>query len=222
MYHSLDTKKFPNKLSLTPELFESQMRFLAGGPFSAVSLEECLKSRSKGGFCDLKTVITFDDGYLDNYTLAFPIIKRLRLPATFFVSADRVGQDGYMDWKMLKEMSDTPRIEIGSHGTGHVPLAEVPSQIAKRSVEESKMILEDGLGREVSAFSYPSGSFTEETVEIVKRAGYRLACAASHVGEKRFLGDPYCIRRIKISATSGSILAFVFRLSGFYNLFSRP
>jgi peptidoglycan/xylan/chitin deacetylase (PgdA/CDA1 family) len=221
MYHSLDTDRFKDKLAISKELFEKQMKFLANS-FQAITLKESISLGSQEGLFGAKVVISFDDGYLDNYTEVFPILQRYKLPAIFFVSPDKIGQKGYMNINMLREMHQAPNVEIGSHGLYHESLADVSPERAEKSIFESKKSLEGMLMDKVTSFSYPSGSFNSKVVELVKEAGYERACAASRVHEKELERDPFTLRRIKISETSSSNFSFVFRLSGFYNLLRKP
>lgn len=221
-YHSLDPVRFQNKLAISPELFKKQMLFLKRKRFQAVSLEACAKSGWREDFLERKVAITFDDGYLDNYREAFPVLKDVGLAAAFFVTPEEVGKAGFMTWDMLREMAKIPGIEIGSHALEHKPLSDIPEKEAWTSLVASKKILEENLGREIKAISYPSGSFNQKVIEMVREAGYAYGCAASHVHDLKFVGNPFLLRRIKISTSSSSDLNFSLRLSGFYHFFGRP
>jgi len=155
MYHSLDTERFKDKMAISKELFEKQMKFLANS-FQAITLEESISVKSQEGLFGGKAVITFDDGYLDNYTEAFPILQQYKIPAVFFVSPDKIGQKGYMNINMLREMHQTPGIEIGSHGLYHESLADVSSERAEKSIVESKKSLEKMLMVQAVVLSNPS------------------------------------------------------------------
>lgn len=221
-YHSLDPKKFPNKLAISPQLFKTQMQFLYEKNFQVVGLESCADKGWLESWGERKVAITFDDGYSDNYEYAFPISKEMNFKAAFFVTPTEIGQKGFMTWEMVKEMAATPGIEIGSHSLWHKPLTDIPEKEAWESIVASKKILEEKLGKEIKAISYPSGSFNEKILEMVCGAGYKYGCAASHVHDRKWEGNPYLLRRIKISSSSNSALAFSFRLSGFYHFFGRP
>ena len=221
-YHSLDTKRFPNKLALGPELFHRQMQWIRQGRFQAISLEACAKSGWTEGLLERQVAITFDDGYLDNYREAFPVLREFGFKAAFFVTPDDIGKDGFMTWEMLREMAAAPGIEIGSHSLEHKALSDMPETEAWISLVASKKTLEEKLGREIKAVSYPCGSFNKKILEMARGAGYAYGCAASHVHDRRLVGNPYLLRRIKISDSSCSAFAFALRLSGFYHSFGRP
>ena len=221
-YHSLDPERFPNKLAISPELFRKHLCFLKRQNFQIMGLEMCAQSGWKEGLLERKAAITFDDGYLDNYQHAFPILKEFGFAASFFVTPQEIGKEGFMTWDMLREMAAVPGIEIGSHALEHKPLSDIPEKEAWTSLVASKKILEEKLGHEVKAISYPCGSFNGKIVEMARGAGYRYGCAASHVHDRRLVGNPYLLRRIKISDSSASDFAFSLRLSGFYHFFGRP
>ena len=222
-YHSFDQALFPNnKLAISPDLFKKQMNFLITRGYSVVSLESCAKTAGRQELLGKKIALTFDDGYLDNYQHAFLILKEISFPGTFFVTPDSIDRPGFMSWDMLKEMAAVPGIEIASHGLLHRPLADITEREARQSIVDSKKLLEDKLGKPIKGFSYPSGSFTEKVVEIVKDAGYEYACAASHVHKRKYLKNPFLLRRVKVSSSSNSPLSFAWRLSGFYHALGRP
>ena len=221
-YHSLDPARFPNKLAISPGLFRKQMLWIKKNQFQVIELEACAKAEWKENLLEHKTAITFDDGYMDNYQRAFPVLREFGFAATFFVTTEDIDKEGFMTWEMLREMAAVPGIEIGSHALEHKPLSDIPEKEAWTSLVASKKILEEKIGREIRVISYPSGSFNEKIIEMARGAGYQYGCAASHVHDRRFVGNPYLLRRIKISASSGSDLAFSLRLSGFYHSFGRP
>ena len=221
-YHSLDPERFPDKLAISPGLFRKQMLWIRQSRCRVIGLEACAKSGWREGLFERKAAITFDDGYGDNYRSAFPVLKEFGFPAAFFVTTEDVGKKGFMTWDMLREMAAVPGIEIGSHTLEHKSLSDIPEKEAWNSLVVSKKILEEKLGREIKAVSYPCGSFNAKIVEMARGAGYAYGCAASHVHDRKLVGDPYLLRRIKISNSSNTGFAFRFRLSGFYNSFGRP
>lgn len=221
-YHSLDPDRFAGKLAITPELFKKQMYFLKRKNFRTPGLEFCAREKGMEGLWEKYAAITFDDGYLDNYEKAFPVLKEFGFAASFFVTATEIGKPGFMSWEMIQTMAYTPGIEIGSHTLSHRPLTDIPEEEAWEAIVSSKKILEERLGKAVKAISYPSGAFNEKILEMVEHAGYQYGCAASHVHDRKFLGNPFLLRRIKISSSSNSDFAFSLRLSGFYHFFGRP
>ncbi len=116
--------------------------------------------------------ITFDDGMLNNYTVAYPILKELGLKAYFFIIVSKVGTSGYMSWEQLKELKDAGMI-IGSHGMGHKILVGLSNPELHYELGMSKRFLEFNLGYEVDYFSIPKGHYNKRVIDKIKEAGYK-------------------------------------------------
>jgi len=216
MYHSIDYKDRITKLSLSPESFERQMRFLHERHYNVLPLEKVIPYIEKKEKAPPRTAaITFDDGYYNNYKYAYPVLKKYNLPATIFVIVNKVGMPGYLHWEEIKEMSDSGIITIGSHTMNHLWLPDVAPKILEKEVRESKSILEKKLGKDVRLFCYPIGAYDKKVEKSVSDAGY--ACAVTtNPGRLRSPGDIYAIKRIKISRTSDNMFVFWFETSGVY------
>ncbi|MDD5217935.1 MAG: polysaccharide deacetylase family protein [Candidatus Omnitrophica bacterium] len=118
-------------------------------------------------------VLTFDDGHLSHLEHVAGELKKRGLQAVFFVAAGLIGQEGFMDWKQLKELAGGG-FEIGSHGFYHIPLTGLSDRELVREIEESKHILQEWLGTEVRSFSVPRGFYHPRIRKIVHKAGYRF------------------------------------------------
>jgi len=136
--------------------------------------------------------LTFDDGYVDNYTNLFPLLKELNCPATLFVT--NRGDPGFprSQWSMedpippgaaflaagmIREMDASGIVEFGGHTAGHTTLTGVPLDVAKREIEENKHWIEKAIGHPIVSFSYPRGGNNASVIELLKSAGYRYAAA---------------------------------------------
>ncbi|MCC6546043.1 polysaccharide deacetylase family protein [Candidatus Sumerlaeota bacterium] len=155
--------------------FTAQLRHLSRSAIKTVSPQEYDAGLSLGALA--KTAwLTFDDGRLDNYTIALPALLKAKQRATFFVIAQRAlsAEPGYMNLAMLREAIDAG-MSIGSHSLTHPRLARLTANELRREVFDSKARLEDALGVEVTSFCYPYGNFDAQVLELVNEAGYRLA-----------------------------------------------
>src|SRR3990167_4829126 len=134
MYHYVnDQEPSRSRLGVSPATFERQMRFLSEHKYNVIPLEELADLIRSGQKIPPKTAaITFDDGYLDNYTRAYPILKKYNLPATIFVVINRLGKkmgnDEYMSWVQVRELSDSGLVTIASHSMNHPNLSEIESE----------------------------------------------------------------------------------------------
>ncbi len=215
MYHRIDNNAFFSKLSVSPESFRTQMSFLKRHNYNVVRLED-LPDLIRSGRVPRRTIaITFDDGYENNYTNAYPVLKELRLPATIFISPALIGMDGYLTWSQVIEMSENGVISIGSHAMTHAYLPELPEQKLDIEIFDSKRAIETHIKKEVTSFSYPVGAFNDYVKDKVKKAGYKIAVATNP--EKNYpRHDIFAMKRVRISRTSDNLFTFWIETSGFY------
>lgn len=117
-------------------------------------------------------VITFDDGLVDNYTNAYPILKELGLKAGFFVLVSKTGTPGFMDWGQVKELKKEG-MSIGSHGMTHRILTELNDADLDYELRESKKVLEEKLACEIEHLSIPRGFCNQRVIAKAKETGYK-------------------------------------------------
>ena len=113
-----------------------------------------------------KIAITFDDGLLDVYSLAYPVLKEKNIPFTVFIISDFVGTEGYITVEQLKELANDPLVTIGSHGTSHGILTEMSFEEQKEELTISKKKIEEWIGKKVDFFAYSHGIFNSDTVKL--------------------------------------------------------
>ena len=142
-------------------------------------------------------VITFDDGWADNYTNVFPILKEYGLTATIFVVTGFTGKENYMDWSQLREMSETG-ISIQSHTVNHKPLAQLSKSEVEYELETSKKTIEDHLGTQVNFLSLPHGVFNDKVLGMAQEAGYQAVCTSEPGYSHEYTHLPV-MKRINIS-----------------------
>jgi len=214
MYHSV--AEDPLYLhSVSPTSFEGQMRFLAA-MHNVISLDQLVDCwHGKIDLPDQSVVITFDDGWINTYTTAYPILTQYGLPATVFVLPDWVAsqtetagaKQKYMTWDQIREMSQN-RISIGAHTISHRSLPALPMQEIRHELLASKEQIEQALGQPVRSFAYPFGSFrdiNQDVARMVADSGYRCA-VTSLCGNNRRGTDLYTLRRTEIEVVDGRFL----------------
>ncbi len=213
MYHHVGNSEAPPSLNVSTKTFERQMEFLKAHWYRVIPLPELVEKLKSNQKLPPKTVvIAFDDGYLDNFTNAFPILKKMGFPATIFVISGSIGQEGFLSEEDLKIL-DSSGITIGSHTVHHAFLPKLSHEEIVFELKESKSALEKVLGHPVIFFSYPAGGVTEEAKSLVERAGYEGAVTTNY-GHKK--DDVFALRRVKISDAHGSLFNFWAKVSGFY------
>jgi len=219
MYHRINEGAESSRLIVSPESFHRQMQFLNDSNYQVLSLDEYVSLLRSGEKPRKKSVvITFDDGYEDNYTNAYPVLKKFQIPATIFVVVGWVGKKDMMNWQQVEELQRSGLIAIESHGMTHCELIQVGKLKAKEEIETSKKILESRLNTEIKYFCYPCGFFTPFIKELTRLSGYRGACA-THPGKEIRLNDEFAIRRIRISYSADNMFIFWAQVSGYYTFF---
>lgn len=216
MYHNIDEHYKESKLSVSPQSFERQMRFLRERGYNIVSLEKLVGLLSSKKSIPYKTIaITFDDGYKNNYTAAFAVLKKYGIPACIFVVVGKIGRAGYLSWRDLKEMSEN-HIDIGSHTLSECYLPEIEDgSRLKREIFGSRRRLKSRIPQAGDFFAYPGGGFDKKIRQIVIDAGYKGACA-TNPGKRYPKNDIYALKRVRISRTSDNLFVFWIESSGFY------
>jgi len=177
-YHSLN----PNINGISKNLFEEHIKYLSSN-YNIVTLKEALQKVINNCSNGDELVITFDDGYEDNLTKAFPILSKYGGAATIFITTGLIGRR-YLGQKMLNrnqivELAQNG-IEIGSHAVNHINLTTILEDQLKNELVESKSKLENIIGEEVSSFCYPYGRYDIKVVDMCKKIGYKSACTLFH------------------------------------------
>ena len=145
------------------------------------------------------TSITFDDGLLDLYTVAYPFLKRKGVPFTAFIVTDYLDKQGYITKEQLKEMSKDPLVTIGSHGVTHKPLPSLSVNEKKNEIVHSKSIIEDIIGKEVCYYAYSHGQYDKDVLKYVRV--YKAAFSTIERPLNQFTGkNKYTIPRYNIDS----------------------
>lgn len=219
-YHHVNNADPKRQDAVSPERFEWHMAYLKKHHFNVLSLRTLVQTIKQGKPLPRKSVvITFDDGYADNYEQAFPILKKYGFPATIFVIADVINTDGYLSTAQMKEML-AQGIEIGSHTRRHAYLPGILSKTLVEEIQGSKDRLEQELGVAITNFAYPNGGFNEDAKRIVQQSDYESACTTNR-GFDRFNRDRYELKRVRFSDQDDRVDYLWMKLSGYYNLFRK-
>jgi len=219
MYHNVAENPQGRNDTVGPENFRKQIAYIKRQGYKVLPLSELAELIRAGKKLPRRAVVlTFDDGYENNFSQAFPILKASGFPATFFVSSERVGKPGYMNWEQLYVLRDTG-LDIQSHGMSEDYLPNVPADRQRYEIFESKRVLAERLNKPIDYYAYSIGGFNESIREMVIAAGYKGAVATNRGLHRR--PDAYEIRRIKFSDRDNSDAILGWKLSGYYNAFRR-
>ena len=200
----------PNNTIRPCELEALIMRLLRGG----YTFRQFKDAAADPGPRDV--VLTFDDGYVDNYEELLPILKRHGVPAPCFVTS-RFDDPHFLSRDQLREMDASGLVEIGGHTSGHCVLTTVDLAGAREQIRANKRDLESILGHRIVSFAYPCGGENDDIVAEVKEAGYRFAAAM--VKKMRPVGtDPYRIHRQIIPRGMKTWQAYLLATRGKYKI----
>ena len=215
-YHQInDTEK--NALTVNTEQFEAQMKYLADHGYTTITPADMLDAWESGAELPEKPVIiTFDDGYLDNYNHAFPVLEKYHLKATIFLISDYVGTyPNYLTWSDIQDMDESGLIDFESHTLSHEELTKAPSlDEAKHQLTGSKEAIEwnMGSGKHVRFIAYPCGEYNDDIEQATKDAGYRAAFTVNY-GLAEPSENHFVLDRVPIfGSNSHTLLRFKLRL----------
>jgi len=228
-YHSFDYGK--GLLSVTPENFEKQMRYLKDKRFNVIPLDELAEGiKNKKKFAHNTVVITIDDGYKNNFTYAYPILKKYGFPTIIFLITNEIGSNtAYLNWEEVKEMSKY-NISFGGHTKNHVYLPSVDEKdVLWDEISGCKKAIEEHIGLPVNYFCFPLGGFTEEAEMLVKKAGYKGACVTNRGDDILNRYKIYELSRISIRNSNpyfsfsnlSAPFSFRAKLAGYYYIFRK-
>jgi peptidoglycan/xylan/chitin deacetylase (PgdA/CDA1 family) len=140
-----------------------------------------------------KVVITFDDGEMNGYREAWPILKEAGFKATFFIIVKRIGRNGYMGWKELKELL-AAGMKVGSHGLTHNILTNLMDSQIEEELEGSKRTLEINLNSPIEEISIPRGFCNDKIIDKAHQLGYKRV----YISDKPYHVQSACLTRIAV------------------------
>jgi peptidoglycan/xylan/chitin deacetylase (PgdA/CDA1 family) len=206
MYHSVSAGLPDSRWSVSAKNLRDQLDLLHHEGWNCV----CVRDLAMPDALPPRTVaITFDDGFADNYDLAFPVLAERRMKATWFVVSRDIGKmSAWVDAGVpVRRMLDTDQLvemasagmEIGAHTRTHARLPELSEAGIREEVAGSRKDLEEMLGLPVTSFAYPYGIFNEDSVAAVRKAGFTVACTTrpGWLGSER---DLFLVRRVGVFA----------------------
>lgn len=174
MYHSIMYEK-DNELRIPKETFREQMKYLKDNGYTTLTLDELYDFLHNNKPVPKKSVVvTFDDGYADNYTNAYPVLKEFGQKATIFMITSVVDKDSsYLTSSQLREL-DANGIDIEGHTVNHDELIKLSYDMQLKTLKDSKGFLESCLNKRVKYMAYPFGKYNDSTIKAADEAGYQM------------------------------------------------
>ena len=215
-YHSISENLFGkihpySQINTTPAVFAAQMRWLRNAGYRTIELSDVMQTLESGTDL-LKTIaITFDNGYLDFYTDAFPILKQCGFTATVFLATDRIQDNSsriegvdHLTWQNVRELS-AAGITFGSHTVTHPDLRSLAPENIDYELTYSKEVIEDKVGTVVNSFSYPFAfpeedrDFTRFLADALINIGY-MNGVSSIIGRTATQSNPFFLPRLPVNS----------------------
>ncbi len=181
LYHHIQPLSIAQKLghaqlTVDSNSFDTQMAYLAANNYHAISAEELANALIGHHALPAKSiVVTIDDGYDDNYTYAFQILKKYNITGNFMIPTGLIGNNGYMSWEELKEISENSLMHVYNHTWSHSALGGQTQAKIEYEVTTAQNQLESNLGKAVKILTYPYGSFSPLVIDILKKEGFTAA-----------------------------------------------
>jgi|GEM_PF-616560 len=216
MYHYIEEpggSKLP-WLYHSPQIFEAQLKTLANNCYRTVFVSDVSKSMEGSEILPQKSIaLTFDDGYEDMYTTAYPLLKKYGMKGTMYIIVNALDTPGYLTREQVKEMAESGAVEISSHTMNHANMQKSNFTNASYEMIASRQELEKIIGRPVTNFAYPYGLFTLRDEHICKSAGYS-SCVSTYPGQIQTNNKKYSLYRLRPGYRVGPALINWLELSG--------
>lgn len=178
MYHYVEYVRDPNdktriSLNTLPLILDEQIKTLKKAGFTFMTAAELADVLDGGRSLPKKPIVlTFDDGYRDFYTEAYPILKKYNAKATQYVIAGFLDHPNHMFSSDVIQIAKDNLVEIGAHTVTHMWLKDALLTDVSHQISESKKMLEKKTGKKVVSFAYPFGAFDKQATEVVRDAGF--------------------------------------------------
>ena len=164
MYHGVTDYTWGSaELFVSPSVLEEQLRYLVENGYDPIWFED-LREVEK---YDKPVILTFDDGYQDNYTDLFPLLQKYNVKATIFVITGWLGGEKYLTPEQVTEMSQSGLVSIQSHTWSHKDMDTLPAEAQKEQMSQSKLAILRLTGKEPAVLCYPRGLASHVTLELL-------------------------------------------------------
>jgi len=205
LYHWIEVSPTdgPNYTSpyyVKPEVFDAEMKLLYDWGYQTITIDMLLNAINEGAELPPRPMlITFDDGHVDNYTNAFPIMQKYGFTGTLYIVGNYIGIDNYLNVDQIKEMA-AAGWEVGSHTMNHLDLTALEPQRQRAEVVDSKIFLEQTLGVPIKTIAYPFGISNSSVIDYAHFAGYIAGMSLGFTHDQG-LGNLFTLQRRDVKGT---------------------
>ena len=179
-------------LSVSAQSFATQLDQIIDSGYQTATFKDI----ANNNIAEKPIILTFDDGYSDFYSSAYPELKKRAMKAVVYIIVSNIGKDGYLSKEQIIELS-REGIEIGSHTLSHIDLSKAEDDRSLVQIRDSKLSLEQIISTSVLSFCYPSGKLNAQTPIMIKNNNYKFAVTTkSGIAE---FSNPFQLSRYRIS-----------------------
>jgi len=209
MYHRFDEEKYPST-NIQMIIFKEQVKIIRNLNYNfynpgELELNFNIKKKEK------KILITIDDAFSSFYEVAWPYLKKEKIPFILFVSTEAVGKTGYMTWKQIKELEKNSNVYIGNHSHSHEYLVNLKKNDFIKDINTANKIFIKNLGYNPIFFSYPFGEYSESIKKIISK-NFKFSFG-QHSGVIDINKDPFELPRFPINEKYGDLKRFKFLIN---------
>ena len=212
-YHMVTENPHPDAKPyvVPPEDFAEQLDYLAEEGYTTITPQDYARARKgKQQLPEKPIILTFDDGYEDNWRVVLPMLEERGMKAVFYMVTNSIGKPGYLTWDNLFDM-ERRGMEIGSHTANHLPLTTLSPEKQREELRLSKLMLEWKGMKTIYSFSYPNGSYNAGVVTMLAEEEY-LTAVTGEAGLNTLETNPYLLRRVNIPPPHFGLTEFRLRL----------
>lgn len=194
-----------------PADFAEQLDYLTAEGYTTITPQDYARARKgKQVLPEKPVILSFDDGYEDNYRVVLPMLEERGMKAVFYMVTNDIGQPGYLTWDNLFDM-ERRGMEIGSHTANHLPLTTLTPAQQRDELRLSKLTLEWKGMKTIYSFSYPNGAYDDSIVAMLAEEDY-LTAVTGEAGLNNTETNPYLLHRVNIPPPHFGLTEFRLRL----------
>ena len=209
MYHRFDENKYPST-NIQMDVFKKQIKIIKNLKYNFYDPKD-LEKNFHTLKIEKKILITIDDAFSSFYEVAWPYLKKEKIPFILFVSTESVGKNGYMTWNQIKELEKENTVHIGNHSHTHSYLVSLKNEDFISDIDTSSSIFKNKLGYNPIFFSYPFGEYSSFIKEYISQ-NFKFSFG-QHSGVIDVNKDPYELPRFPINEKYGDLKRFEFLIN---------
>jgi peptidoglycan/xylan/chitin deacetylase (PgdA/CDA1 family) len=209
MYHRFDENKYPST-NIQMDVFKKQIKIIKNLKYNFYDPKD-LEKNFHTLKIEKKILITIDDAFSSFYEVAWPYLKKEKIPFILFVSTESVGKNGYMTWNQIKELEKENTVHIGNHSHTHSYLVSLKNEDFISDIDTSSSIFKNKLGYNPIFFSYPFGEYSSFIKEYISK-NFKFSFG-QHSGVIDVNKDPYELPRFPINEKYGDLKRFEFLIN---------